>query len=501
MRSKKALINIIVSLILQGVSIVCGLIVPRLIITTYGSSVNGLIASINQFLGYIVLLEAGVGGVVRAALYKPLANNDINSTSAIIKATERFFKKVACIFILYLLLLSFVFPYVVNSEFNTFFTAGLVLIIGISTFFQYYFGLSYQVLLQADQKRYVTSILQIATMIINAALIIILIRFGTSIHAVKLGSSMIFVLRPILLNRYVNKKYKIVRDSEPDNESIKQRWDGLGHHIAFLLHDNTDIALLTIFANIREVSVYSVYYMIVCSMRGLTATFASSIEAAFGNMIANDEKAALNKNFRLFEFCNFSITTILFTSTAILILPFILLYTSEVKDVNYYRPVFAYILIAAEAVYCIRSPYNSVVLAAGHYKQTRNGAFIEAAINIILSIILVNYFGIEGVAIGTLSAMLFRTIQYEAYLSKNILNRSIFEFIKRIIVYSLAAILIIVVINLLPTKVIDSFTAWIVYAVEVVFIASLITFITDGLFYLDEMKNVLSIIKRIFKKK
>lgn len=61
MRSKKALANISVALILQIVAIICGLILPRLIISTFGSDVNGLINSITQFLGYIILLEAGVG--------------------------------------------------------------------------------------------------------------------------------------------------------------------------------------------------------------------------------------------------------------------------------------------------------------------------------------------------------------------------------------------------------------------------------------------------------
>ena len=94
--------------------------------------------------------------------------------------------------------------------------------------------------------------------------------------------------------------------------------------------------------------------------------------------------------------------------------------------------MFAYVLTLAEAIYCIRIPYHSVVLAAGHYKETRNGAFVEAFINIVISIILVRENGpFIGVAIGTIAAMLFRTTQYAVYLSKNIIKRSILVFIKR----------------------------------------------------------------------
>ena len=84
MRSKKALFNVISSLALQIVVVICGFIVPRLLIGTFGSSVNGVVTSISQFLGYITLLESGVGGVVRAALYKPLAQKNTKSISVII---------------------------------------------------------------------------------------------------------------------------------------------------------------------------------------------------------------------------------------------------------------------------------------------------------------------------------------------------------------------------------------------------------------------------------
>lgn len=501
MRSKKVLINIMVALTVQLVAVICGLIVPRLIISSFGSGVNGLVSSISQFLMYIVLLESGVGGVARAALYKPLANKDVNSISSIIKATEKFFRVVAVFFIAYLIVIAALFPYLVKNDFSGLFTSSLVLIIGLSTISQYYFGISYQILLQADQKQYISSSLQIITMIVNTVLVVFLIKIGASIHLVKLGSAFIFVIRPILLNRYINQKYKIVKNCVADNGAIKQRWDGLGHHIAFLIHNSTDVAVLTLFANIKEVSVYSVYFLVVSGIMSLTSAFSTGLEAAFGNMIAKDEKEILNKNFRLFEFSSFSLTMILFTSTALLILPFVSLYTRGVNDVNYYRPMFAYFLVAAEAIYCIRAPYSAVILAAGHYKQTRNGAFLEAVINIVISIILVNFLGIVGVAIGTLCAMLFRTSQYAVYLTKNILHRSIWDFIKRCFIFSAGVFVIIAIVNNLPVVVIDTYAKWLMQALTVTLIASAVVLIIGGLFYLAELKDILLMIKRLIKKK
>ena len=58
MRKRKAIINIIFSLLLQLVTVVSGFIVPRLFIGTFGSEVNGLVNSIASFVGYITLLQS-----------------------------------------------------------------------------------------------------------------------------------------------------------------------------------------------------------------------------------------------------------------------------------------------------------------------------------------------------------------------------------------------------------------------------------------------------------
>lgn len=76
MRSKVAIKNMVIALIGQVITIICGFVLPKLIIENYGSSVNGLISSIAQFLGYITLLESGIGSVVMATLYKPIAEKD-----------------------------------------------------------------------------------------------------------------------------------------------------------------------------------------------------------------------------------------------------------------------------------------------------------------------------------------------------------------------------------------------------------------------------------------
>ena len=101
--------------------------------------------SITQFLSYITLLESGVAGVIRAALYKPLAENDNNKVSGIIMATEGFFRKICLIFVGYAAVLACVFPFIVEGDDGWLSTFAMVLIIALSTISQYYFGITYNV--------------------------------------------------------------------------------------------------------------------------------------------------------------------------------------------------------------------------------------------------------------------------------------------------------------------------------------------------------------------
>ena len=117
------------------------------------------------------------------------------------------------------------------------------------------------------------------------------------------------------------------------------------------------------------------------------------------------------------------------TVCAILILPFVSIYTGGVTDAQYYQPLFAILMIAGSYAYSIRHPFGCVVSAAGHYKETKIGAIVEVAINLVLSLVLVKPLGLVGVALGTFVAMSFRTIYTVWYLSKHILLRPIWRFL------------------------------------------------------------------------
>lgn len=501
MRSKKTLLNTIMALVEEFVSIICAFILPRLILQVYGSKYNGLTTSISQFLACAVLLRAGIGGATRAALYKPIAERNKNKIDSIIKATDNFMKKIAIILLIGIILMGIVYPFLVKNEFSWFFTFSLFIIIGASTFAESFFGITYLIFLQANQKLWVTSVLKSICMILNVAIAVIFLLNGASIHIVKLVSATIYVIYPIVLSLYVKKKYNIDKNVKPDNRAISQRWDAFWHQVATFITNNTDVIVLTTFTNMLEVSVYSVYNMVTNSLKKIIFSFSNGLEAAFGNMIANNEKKTLAENLSLIEMIVYSISTIVYTCAILLIVQFVFVYTKGIQDVNYLRPAFAYFLVLANFFYSIRMPYQLVIQAAGHYKQTKNGAMTEALINIIISIILVIKLGIVGVAIGTFISMLFRTLQLSLYMSKNIINRSQFVTIFKIVISFIEGAIVIGVLNLIHLNMPENYFQWIINALIVGIISLMIVGLGNALIYHNDSRNLIRKMKNIFLKK
>lgn len=433
-------------------------------------------------------------------MYKPIASKNKKQIENILKASERFFRVIAIIFVIYLIVLSIVYPVIVSSQFAYMYTLSLVLIISISTLAEYYFGMTYKLYLQAEQKTYITSIIQMIGYILNTIAIIILVKCNASIQIVKLASSFIFVLRPIVQNIYVKKKYNINLKEADKNYQLKQKWDGLAQHIATVVHNNTDITILTFFSPITEVSVYSVYYLVTKGIKSIVQSFVMGVSDSFGDMIARNEKENLNKSFKIYELFFYTIITIVYMATVILIVPFVMVYTLGITDTDYVRPTFATLLVLGEFIWAIRQPYNELVKAAGHFKETQAGAWVEAVSNIVISLILVWKYGIVGVAIGTLVAMLIRTIEFVYHANKYILERKQKESIIRFIIIAIQTIIITLISKLLPTYEFTNYFIWIKYAIIIAIMIIIIVIPSNIIIYRLETKDLLNIAKRVLTK-
>ncbi len=496
-RNRKLKFNTISSFVNQIITIICGFILPKLILSHFGSSVNGLTTSINQFLSLITFLDLGVGAVVTSTLYGPLAKKDEDQISRIYVSAKNFFNKIALVYVIYVAVIVVAYPLSVATQYDFWYTATLTIAMSISLLAQYYFGIVNQLLLNADQKLYIPMILQSGSLIVNTVACTVLMWAGASIQIVKLATSIIYIARPLFMAMYVNKRYNINKKIAITEEPIKQKWNGLAQHVAYIVLNNTDTIVLSLFSTLENVSIYGVYNLVVNGLKTMCNSLTAGVAALMGNLLANDEKELLNKTFEDMEWLTHTAVTLLFTMCGVLIVPFVQVYTLGVTDADYTVPSFAIMITLAQGAYCMRIPYNTMVLSAGHYKQTQTSSFIEMALNIVISVVLVFNFGLIGVAIGTFVAMVYRTIYLAWYLSHNITCRPLHHFWKHLAVDFIEVIVIIVLTSWIEINSL-SYLNWFIMAVEVGVIAVAVVCVVNMIFY---RKLFLEGIKKLLPRK
>lgn len=470
--------NIAAAVIYQLTAAVCSLILPRFVLLYFGSDVNGMLQSISQLLTYTMIMEFGIGGLVTASFYKPLAMNDREAVSDIFNNAKSYFNKVSFAYVVLVALLAVGAKAVIKTDFDFWYVSLMVLILGANYYFSYYFAIAHRLLIRADQKIRIIQGVQSITLILNAVICVAAIKLGVGIHGVKAISALVFLINPLVFRLYVKRNYNIGSSIFDKDRDLPRKRDGMVHHIAFFIHMNTDIVLLSIFSGTKEVSVYSVYNSVIYAIENFFATISESICAALGNLIAKDEKDTLKSSFELYRTVNTAAASFVCIAEAVLIIPFVSIYTKGVTDVHYIRPAFAYIMIAAQWFYCVRLPYNNIINAAGHYRQTKIGAYIEVILNMSISIATVSRLGLVGVALGTLIAMAARTVYMAWYLSKNILYRGLGLFAKDILLnFGFSLTITCVLINIFRISA-DSLVLWAAYAalICVIIIPSILVF-------------------------
>ena len=440
-KSKKIKLNLIIGIVGEILTILLGIIVPRFILTSYGSEINGLIHSVAQIYSYIGLLEAGVGVATLQALYKTVGQNNLEATNAILSATNKFYRKTGIWYLFAILIFSSIYPLFINSDIPIITIILIIFVNGIGNVIQYFFQAKYFLLLEAEGKEYIKASLMIFTNLFKNISRIVLMSYAFDVVFVQSIAMCVSLIQMIFITLYINKKYKWIDLSVPPNiDALSQSGNVLIHQISGLVFNNTDCIVLTIFCGLKTVSVYSMYALLIGMVQTAFLTVARSFVFSLGQAFHGDRNKFI-KLYDCYELYYLAFTFALFSIANVFILPFMRLYTQGIKDVDYIDNALPLLFISSSLLSCSRAAPSNLVSWAGHFKKTQGRAILEAIINIVVSLIAVKVWGIYGVLIGTISALFYRTNDFIIYANMKILNRkpwiSYYKIVVNIIIFIL----------------------------------------------------------------
>lgn len=489
------------NLFLQIVVFISGIILPRFILQAYGSSINGMITSVNQFLTYLGLAEAGVATASVVALYTPLALGRKDEVNSILSAARKFYNRSGVLFLSLTAVLVFIYPFFISGQLDNSLVRWMIVVLAGSTLVDYFFLGKYRVLLMANQEGYVVALIQSVGTVANMVVSIGLIYAGASVLAVKAVATGVYVLRLFLVKAYAKKKYPDLDfHAQPAEGALKQKNAALFHQVVTIIVNNTDTTILTICLGSRsllEVSVYGIYMLVVNAVNQLLTSFSNGLTAGFGEVIARREEETLKKSYSDYEYMFFLIFFVVVACMGVLLIPFISVYTIDMKDVQYVRPVIAVLFTLLVFLQNVRIPGLTIICAAGHYKETRYQAGLEAAINIVVSLALVWSMGMTGVLIGTVCSYGYRSFEIILYTNRHLIpgtaKTAFIRIIRNLIV---TAVLIVAGIWLIPQNM-TSFINWFIYAVAAGVVSVVLIVGVNYIAEPQEFKNLIARLRRI----
>lgn len=434
--TKKSVSNFLSSILLYIFNLIYGIVVPQLYLKQYGSELNGLTATITQVIGYLLILEAGVGAASIQALYKPLYKKEWSTINRVITTTKVYYNKISMLFGVSLLVASIAFPFLLKGNTNNLVITTLIIIMGGSSLIDFLFVGKYRVLLIADHRVGILSIIQVVSLIMRALITIPLIINGCNILLVQSITILIYILRVPFITFYIRRYYPLINLSVQSNSNlIEKRWSALTHQVFGLIVYNTPTILLAIFSNLKIVSVYAVYNMVYSLLyQMISMAFSQASLASFGNLIAQNNIKKLRDVYTQFELIYYMALTATYSITTITIGSFINLYTRGIDDIEYYNWKIILLFSIVGVLNNLRIPMTTLINAKGAFKETQNSAIIEAVINFSLSIALVHIGGIYGVLIGSIASYLYRTTYLIIYANKNILRQPVRKTVFRAVI-------------------------------------------------------------------
>ena len=433
----------------QIVTLLVGFVMPRLYMSYYGSDVNGELNTIKQLFAYLYLLEAGVGLATTQALYRPVALGDHQGVSEVLAATNHYYRRTGILYAAIILGVGTVYPMIVDFTLPRGVILLYTILYGLPSVVSFLVQGKYRLLMEVDGRGYILSGLNTMVQLISGIGKVAVLMLTRDLLAMQLLYCLCAMLPIPVILWYVRKNYPwIDHHAKPNYAAVAQKNSVLLHQLSGVIFNNTDMVLLSYFCDFKAVSVYSVYNLFFTQIAFVMTLIINSISFRMGQIYQTDRKRFLHI-YDLYETLYLAFDGFCYTMTAVFLLPVIRLYTAGIEDTNYISAALILFFAGKAMVENGKNIYHQIVQYEGAFKETQWHAVAEMSINLVVTVVAIQFCGIYGCLIGTIAALLFRWCLVVWYSYRKILHTSVRPTIRK---WLCNAVLFVVVIQILGVQ-------------------------------------------------
>lgn len=418
-RTLNSIKNIIAGFIGQFVQILLGFISRTVFIKFLAEEYLGISGLFGNILSMLSLAELGVGTAIIYALYKPLSDKNEKEISILMKFYALAYRTIGIVVaVLGLITMPFLKIIIKDAPNITENLYVLYLFYLFNTVISYFYSYKNSIIV-ADQKNYISAMISYSITFIQTILqilVLVITRNFLVYLTVQLIGTLAF---NITISKVADKLYPFLKEKNKNkldpNEKrklIKNIRALMITKLSGVLVNNTDNMIITYFSGLATVGLSSNYTMLINIINTVLNQIFSGITASVGNLNAKENKERKKEFFKIMNFDNFWMYG--FSSICIIVL---------INDVikiwigdKFILPFNITIILAVNFyIVGMQNTVGTFKNTMGLFEHGRYMLLVTATINLILSIILGENFGLFGIFLATAIARIFTNVWYDAY--------------------------------------------------------------------------------------
>ena len=403
-RTDKSIKNLLFAFLSQGVTVLLSFMLRTEMLRSLGILPASLNSLFTDVISTLSLAELGIGSAIVYNLYKPLAEGDEKKICQLMYLYKKAYMTIAAVTMAVGLALVPIIHLLIEK---VDIPLGYLRIVYVLFVFQnsvsYLF--SYKIaLVQADQKQYVYTNINMACRTVGSIALLIIMRVTKSYLPYLIGNISLTIITNAIASRAVDKRYPYLKDDPTlPAEEKKQIFTNVKNifvkQIAGKVVNSTDNILISKLVGTLMVGYCGNYTMISSVFTTLADKVWDSTEASFGNLFVTADEEKKIQVLKRLTFIFFIFALIGGVGIFACIQSFIMIWLQSESYLISEEMVFLYSLLLFTTI--TYRPLSSAMHMTGYFEIGRNISGVSAIVNLVVSIILGKIIGLPGIFIGT----------------------------------------------------------------------------------------------------
>lgn len=484
-RVQKTLMNAKVNMIFYFLNLAMSFFSRKIFLDALGADFFGLTSTLQSFLGFLSLVELGIGQSIGYALYKPLFEKDYKKINEIVSVLGYLYYIVGFVILGCGIVISLFFPVIFEKEHFSLVLIYFIFYSFLSSILLSYFVNYRQSLLGADQRNYIVNAYTQATSLVCYLAQILVIYFTSNPYIWTLLFLVSNIIGSFIINwkirqqyPWLNAKIKIGKEKYKEYpEIIKKTKQLFVHKIATFAQFQLQPILMFKFASLNAVGRYENYYIVTSKTTSFVTNVLNGGVASVGNLIAEGNKQNVIKVYWELFALRFFIAGMLAFGFWHLTEPFITCWLGEEYIMG---KLLLFLIIINTFIIQIRNTTDSFITGYGLFRDVW-APITEVVISVVVAIVGGSLWGLEGVLLGTIVSMaLIVGIWKPYFLFTQGIKISIWiywgNFARFFACFALAFFVAHKIVDYITLDPTSSFLTWAIYAVIVMIVFAVVYF-------------------------